>query len=51
MFNFIAHIVAIAAPIVAEIPAPYPFVVILISFLIGGVSSMFVREVDNKEQE
>ena len=45
MLNFIAHLFAIAAPQVAEIEDPFPFLVCLGSGIIALFSSLFLLEV------
>jgi hypothetical protein len=42
--NFLAHIFACLAPMIAEIPNPYPFIVFVILVCIGFLSSFFLTE-------
>lgn len=48
--NFISHLYAIGAPMVAEIPDPYPFTTFFIHSCVGAVCSFFLKEI-NKEAD
>jgi len=47
--NFISHILAVGAPMIAEIEDPYPFWVFSAFCLIALVSSLFLKEVDRSK--
>lgn len=44
--NLFAHIVACAAPLVAEIPSPLPFAAFVIAIVISASSLKFLKEID-----
>jgi hypothetical protein len=43
--NFVSHLIAVAAPLLAEVSDPYPFTVYLLCSLIGLVSSYFLQDI------
>jgi hypothetical protein len=45
LVNFVSHLVAVVAPLVAEVPEPYPFMMFLGSSLIGAVCSYFLQDI------
>lgn len=44
LLNFISHIIAIGAPMVAELKDPFPFSVFLANAVIALISAFFVKE-------
>ncbi|CDW90772.1 solute carrier family member 5 [Stylonychia lemnae] len=48
--NFVSHLYAIGAPLMAEISDPYPFTAFLLHSCIGAICSFFLKEI-NKEQK
>ena len=48
ILNFVSHIIGVGAPIVAEMPNPYPFYVFLGNCVIAGVACLFLKEINNE---
>ena len=44
--NFVSHVLAVGAPLVAEIDDPYPFLIFLANCGVAMASSFFLTEVD-----
>lgn len=42
LVNFVSHLIAVGAPLLAEVSDPYPFTIYLLSSVIGLVSSYFL---------
>ena len=49
IMNLTSHVVAIAGPIIAEMPEPFPIIIFGISAVIGGIGSFFLKE--NRHEE
>jgi hypothetical protein len=49
--NLVAHIVAIIAPLIAEIPDPFPFIVFVILTGVAGVSSILIKEMKSEDKD
>ena len=45
ILNFVSHIAAVSAPLLAEIPDPFPFMVYLVNCAVAIVASMFLRQI------
>lgn len=55
ILNFISHVSAVAAPIIAELSDPYPFFLYLLNCVLAILSSFFLRQISKlptgKEKE
>ena len=40
--NFVSHLFAVGAPLLAEVDDPYPFIIFLGNSIAGGVASIFL---------
>ena len=49
--NFVAHLVTVAAPIVAEAPEPVPFIVFCFNAGIAIFVSLSLKEIDKTNKE
>jgi len=49
--NLISHLLTIGAPLVAEIPDPFPFLVFVANTIIAIVAALFLREHSQKKDE
>ena len=49
ILNFIAHVSAVSAPLIAEMHDPYPFFIYLFNCVIAMVSSFFVRQINQQK--
>ena len=49
ILNFVSHIAAVTAPIIAEFKDPYPFFIYLINCAIAILSSLFLRQISSSE--
>jgi len=45
LVNFVSHLIAVGAPLLAEVSDPYPFTIYLLSSIIGLVSSYFLQDI------
>ena len=45
LVNFVSHLIAVGAPLVAEVGNPYPFTIFLMNSVIGGVSAFFLQDI------
>lgn len=43
--NFVSHLIAVAAPMLAEVPNPYPFTMFLLNSVVGILCSFFVQDI------
>lgn len=43
--NLLSHIITVAAPLVAEIGDPYPFIIFVINTGLAITASIFIREI------
>jgi hypothetical protein len=43
--NFVSHLIAIGAPMLAEVNDPYPFTVFLLNSILGVACSFFVQDI------
>lgn len=50
ILNFISHVSAVAAPIIAELSDPYPFFLYLLNCVIAILSSFFLRQISKLPQ-
>lgn len=48
LVNFVSHLIAVGAPMVAEVPDPYPFGIFLTNAGIGAISSFFLKEMNTE---
>ncbi len=48
--NLVSHILAVAAPLSAEIPDPYPFLVFIGNVVMALSASFYLKEHTNSEQ-
>ena len=51
LLNFISHLITVGAPMVAEMPDPYPFAVFLANSLIALVSAVFLKELYHGKED
>lgn len=49
--NFVSHLIAVAAPMLAEVPDPYPFTMFLLNSGIGILCSFFVQDITQAKAE
>ena len=47
--NFVAHLISILAPVLAEIQDPYPFIVFVICNILSIISSWFLKELQTED--
>ena len=45
LINFVSHLIAVAAPLLAEVPNPYPFTIFLLTAGIGMFFSYFLQDI------
>lgn len=45
--NFVSHLIAVGAPLLAEMPDPYPFTVFLLNSGIAVLCSFFLQDISN----
>lgn len=43
--NLVSHIVAIPAPMIAEITEPFPFIVFVLFTIFAGICTLFIKEI------
>ena len=48
LVNFISHLIAVGAPMLAEVEDPYPFGVFLMNAVIGAACSFFLKEMNTE---
>ena len=51
ILNFISHVAAVTAPIIAELSDPFPFFFYLINCVIAMISSIFLRQISHLNYE
>ena len=49
--NVFAHAVACLAPMVAEIPYPYPFIAYLVAVIVSALSNSMIKEITDDDKE
>lgn len=49
--NFVAHLITVGAPMVAEAPEPIPFVVFCFNAFIAIFASLFLKEIEKVTKE
>lgn len=45
IINFVSHLIAVGAPLLAEVADPYPFTIFLFNASIGILSSFFLQDI------
>ena len=49
--NFISHVFAVGAPLIAELSDPFPFTVFLVNCLVALLSACFLKEIHHHHND
>jgi MFS family permease len=47
ILNFISHVSAVLAPIISEMPDPYPYIIYIVNCTLAMLSSFFIKQINN----